>query len=296
MLILAGDHILSICIDRNPFIAPEHRFDRLPVRNPLYANFSEEAVSWANKCIDRCNQKHSVCSSSSKPARLPTRVLDLKAGPSHDDVRLVDTQGKSGRYICLSHCWGKSQNRGMTTKGNLEANKTSISVDQLPPSMQDATAVTRKFGVRYLWVDSLCIIQDSLEDWSHQAGQMASIFENAYLTIGATSTESDDQAFLQSSSAALKLQVKTTLGTLQDLYVQPTGFPQDQIPKHLPLMTRAWCYQERYLSPRMLHFTTGELWWECRGIFDCVCGDHSSHRNITFEKNRFYTDIAEPQL
>ena len=207
-------------------------------------------------------------------------------------------QGESGQYICLSHCWGKCENKFLTTKASLEAHKVSIPVDQLPPSMQDAISVTRKFGVRYLWIDSLCIVQDNLEDWSHEAAQMASIYENAFLTIGATSTASDEESFLHPLRTHLKLRVKTLEGTLQDLYVQPAGRYRSLEPEYQPLLQRAWCYQERLLCQRMLHFTTKELWWECRSEFDCECGDRMSHfgrQDMLQEKPRIYTDMAEPQ-
>lgn len=115
-LILAGDQRLSLSLNRSPFAAPADRFEPLATRNILHGNFSKEAISWANKCIDLCDQEHPICPSSSGLARLPTRVLDLEMGLSHNSVRLVDMQGKSGRYICLSHCWGKSRNKCLTTK------------------------------------------------------------------------------------------------------------------------------------------------------------------------------------
>ena len=205
-------------------------------------------------------------------------------------------QGKSGRYVCLSHCWGKSRNKCLTTKASLEANEASIAVDQLPSSMQDAIAVTRRFRVRYLWIDSLCIVQDSVEDWSHEAAQMASIYENAFLTIGATSTESDEEAFLQPLRTPLMLRVRTSEGTLEDIYVQPAGRPEDELPTRQPLWGRAWCYQERLLSRRMLHFTRRELWWECRGKSDCECGRLSFHHGLWDEKPMIYGSLAQPRL
>ena len=243
-----------------------------------------------------------MCSSSSETAKLPTRVLDLEVGLSQDCIRLVNMQGESGRYICLSHCWGKTRNKCLTTKASLEANEASIPVDQLPLSMQDAIIVTRKFGIRYLWIDSLCIVQDSLEDWSHEAAQMASIYESAYLTIGATWTESDEEASVQPLRTPLKLQVKTLEGTLEDLYVQPVGHPQALERESQPLLRRAWCYQERVLSPRTLHFTRRELLWECRSESDCECRDTVSHYwsgNLGLmkqEKSRIYRELAQPQL
>ena len=127
-----GNQCLSLSIDRRPFVAPEDRQQKLGTRNILFGNFSEEAICRAKEWIDRCNQEHTMCSSTSEAARLPTRVLDLATGLSHNGIRLADTKGTSGRYICLSHCWGKSRNKRLTTMANLEANKASIPLDQLP--------------------------------------------------------------------------------------------------------------------------------------------------------------------
>ena len=68
---------------------------------------------------------------------------------------------------------------------NLEQLKQTIPVKQLPKAIQDAILVTRKLGVRYLWVDALCIIQDSKDDWSHEAVRMSSVYRNSLLTIAA---------------------------------------------------------------------------------------------------------------
>ncbi|PMD66958.1 HET-domain-containing protein [Hyaloscypha bicolor E] len=294
-----GDQSLSLSINRKPFVGPKSRQQHLRIRNTLVGNFSEEAICWAKEWIDRCNQEHTTCSATNKAARLPTRVLDLETGLPHNGIKLADTKGISSRYVCLSHCWGKSRNKHLTTMANLKANRASIPLDQLPRTMQDAITVTRKFGIRYLWIDSLCIVQDSIEDWSHEAAQMASTYENSFFTIGATSAGSDDDGFLSRFDTHLKLQVKTREGTLQELYVQRVALPEDMLPESQPLLRRAWCYQERLLSSRMLHFTKRELWWECRNKHDCVCGNISNHygtRMMLLEKPRLYEYMAHPRI
>ena len=125
------------------------------------------------------------------------------------------------------------------------------------------------------------------------------IYKNAFLTIGATSAESDEGGFLSPLYTHLKFQVKTREGTLQDLYIQRAGSPKDQLPEYQPLLWRAWCYQERLLSSRMLHFIQRELWWECRDRFDCECGrkvDPYGEQTTLEMKSGVWTHVAQPRV
>jgi hypothetical protein len=94
------------------------------------------------------------------PNPFPKRVLDLLSDKANltADVRLCETQDQRSRYSCLSHCWGQS--RHLTTlTSNIDHFKEGISWSQLPPTFQDAIIFARKFGFRYIWIDSLCIVQ-----------------------------------------------------------------------------------------------------------------------------------------
>jgi hypothetical protein len=126
---------------------------------------------------------------------LPKRVILI--GPEETDyIKLyIPSNGQTGRYVALSHCWGGSTPI-MTTKNNLEqfiANKIPV---PLPKTFDDAVVTTRALGIRYLWIDSLCIIQDSPEDWSDQAPRMASIYGNAHVVIAADAAADSSQRFL----------------------------------------------------------------------------------------------------
>jgi hypothetical protein len=110
-----------------------------------------------------------------------TRLLDLMVnGREEDDVRLIISKEESvtGRYMSLSHCWGNLRIKTLTA-GNLAEFRSRISFTKLPKTFQEAIVVTRKFGIRYLWIDSLCIIQEgegSKDDWLHESGMMDSIY------------------------------------------------------------------------------------------------------------------------
>jgi hypothetical protein len=117
-------------------------------------------MSWFDKCLTthvRCNVNCNY------PAWYPTRLLDLGIlGNSHHSVRLIHSaeEAMSGSYVTLSHCWGRSQfiqlNRNVSS-----ALRSGISVDDLPKTFRDAIFITRRLGVRYIWIDSMCIQQVS---------------------------------------------------------------------------------------------------------------------------------------
>ncbi|KAH8654616.1 heterokaryon incompatibility, partial [Tricladium varicosporioides] len=87
-------------------------------------------------------------------------------------------------YLTLSHCWGGGNNFKLQA-GNLKHLKSEIPLDQLPRTFRDAMVITKVLGYRYLWIDSLCIIQDSEEDWAQEAGRMAQVYGNAILNLAA---------------------------------------------------------------------------------------------------------------
>lgn len=89
-----------------------------------------------------------------------------------------------GRYVTLSHSWGGNVPLITTTK-SLATHKQSVPLASLPPTFKDAIAIARKLGVQYLWIDSLCILQDSSADWETEAGLMGDVYGRSYFTIAA---------------------------------------------------------------------------------------------------------------
>ena len=232
---------------------------------------STDSVMQVQRWLRRCSLTHKNCGNVDGNVPLPTRLIDVKSG-----LRLVNTKGMHGRYICLSHCWGTPATMTGTqtyklTQGILERCTKSIDLNQLPRTFTDAIVFTRKLGLRYLWIDSLCIIQDDQDDWRHEASLMANIYENAYLTLGATVSSSDAGGLFRSNLPIhdpIELHGRTRKGE------NFTAFVRQQLPHQLtlePLFQRAWILQERYLSPRFLHFAANELVWECKDGMDCEC-------------------------
>jgi len=128
---------------------------------------------------------------------MPTRVLDVgDSSTRKDGIRVFATRGAAGKYIALSYCWGGPQQLALTTQTMTQMLK-EINLTALPQTLQDAVYITRKLGVRYLWVYALCIIQDSKEDMGHELKTMAQIYHNSSITISAASASGVHAGFLQ---------------------------------------------------------------------------------------------------
>lgn len=128
------------------------------MRSPILDVGSPRALSLARACVDECVRGHEHCikfSTSSDPD-LPTRVIDC-ANPARP--RLLPTGGRRGRYLTLSYVWGGDQLH-KTIMANISAYECGIDLSLLPATIRDAIHVTQALGFEYLWVDSLCIIQD----------------------------------------------------------------------------------------------------------------------------------------
>lgn len=230
---------------------------------------SEAAVSRISSWIQTCQSDHLCKGIAQSP--LPKRVLDISSPSS---VRLYcPGDNEFHKYACLSHCWGPSRPL-ITTTENIRRLRDSIPWLNLSKTFQDAIHVARKLGISYLWIDSLCIIQDSKEDWQAESSKMASIYANSTVTLAASRAASDSEGCAAMSPDIHHSQRLT--------YLSPDGLPQTisirgtlthgQGLVPLPLLSRAWVFQERLLSPRIVHFTHEELVWECMEQTTCECG------------------------
>lgn len=217
----------------------------------------------ARAILNDCQHHHGSCGERTATA-LPTRVLDLEP-ESGVAVKLYESrEGELGEYIALSYCWGEAQPE-QTTKQTLSGKLQEIDKTALPQSIQDAIFVTRKLGYRYLWVDSLCIIQDSDEDKITEIAGMTDIYNKASLTIAASIATKASSGFLSPRSIPakrLKLPFPCPDGTLGEVDVLPTPPRYDDALE--PLNLRGWTLQERMLSRRLLIFGEFEITWQCQ--------------------------------
>jgi len=166
--------------------------------------------------------------------------------------------GRKDKYVALSHCWGSGRVGRVvrTTKKTFPDFTKAVDVARLNRTYQDAIMVTRRLGFRYLWIDSLCIIQDDKDDWEREAAQMAQVYSQAHLTIAASAASDGSQGLLRSEPGLprLKLSVDSENNALnRGCSIGPNILRFRRLVV-APLNTRAWTLQERVLSPRIIHF------------------------------------------
>ncbi|KAL2061615.1 hypothetical protein VTL71DRAFT_6992 [Oculimacula yallundae] len=229
------------------------------------------ATTWLSTCIS----SHPKCNVSRTQEWLPTRILDL--GTLEDPILCLQTSTSSlsSSYMTLSHCWGKLEIQQLTTF-NMDSMRSQIVVTELPKTFQDAIAFTRICGVRYLWIDSLCIVQNSPEDWSSEAARMGDIYKNALCNIAATAAlDGRDGCFFQRDPLLLK-PLRVRISSF-DLNPSPTGLYEIRVQSsfwwyqvtNAPLNQRAWVQQEQVLSTRVIHCGKIQLLWECCELTAC---------------------------
>lgn len=238
--------------------------------------WSESAQTFARGCIQACVQHHDMCGSGA--SILPTRVIEV-GNIGDERLQLYETQeNTTGQYTALSYCWGTDQPLKLTST-NIEDMKSGlIRISQLPQTLSDAVHVTRSLGIPYLWVDALCIIQDNVEDWETQSEQMSTIYEKAHVVIGASSSSSATQGFLnhRRQQQAYRMRLPDRYGPKISVAARSypqSGFHSSEICKEAdPLAKRAWAFQEQHMSTRYLLFSVDELQWVCKTKIACECG------------------------
>jgi len=139
------------------------------------STMSEDTLAMARTCLSKCSQEHKSCNAyglcDSTP--FPTRILDLGPEVTSAMVHLRESvRGETGRYLCLSYCWGKDEFI-KTTRTTLENYKKGIYLDELPQTFQDVISIARALHIRYVWIDALCILQGNKDnaDWERESSK-----------------------------------------------------------------------------------------------------------------------------
>ncbi|KAF2243929.1 HET-domain-containing protein [Trematosphaeria pertusa] len=268
----------------------------MPRSNRATTYTSSKACRLAREWLEECETKHGICR---KPVTiseftLPRRLIDV-GSPDSRAPFLIETatlEDKNCRYAALSHCWGDPSKLLQTLASNISEHYEEIPWAALPNTFQDAITVTRGLGLRYLWIDSLCIIQKNKTDFEHECASMHLIYLHCCVTIAASDSHNGTEGFLkfwddfdQPASAATlpappsatstpkPLALKTQIPVDEQAFRPPSSqfrhnryIEWSEWSKVLdgPLNTRAWAYQERQLAPRILHYTRYGVMWECR--------------------------------
>ena len=169
-------------------------------------------------------------------------------------------------YVALSHCWGhptvEQKKKYCTNDANYQDRLTDgFFLNDLPKTFQDAVRVTRELGKLYLWIDSLCIIQENKHDWETESKRMEDVFALASCTIAASSATNWDDGFLGPHLTHRPIAVEDVSGRKIYIAGSISNFEYDI--GRAPLNQRSWVLQERVLSRRIIHFTARYTYWQC---------------------------------
>lgn len=248
--------------------------------------------------MQQCISRHEHCQSAVYNRPLPTRVVDC-TNPL--EPKIVATDGSKGEYIALSYVWGEEQIHS-TTQTNLEIYQDGIEISTLPQTIKDAIHVTYSLGCRFLWIDSLCILQDSDEDKRQEIANMRRIYSDAYLVVIAANAKKVSDGFLQARAPTPSQKNDTQLAfqltgrqiglfNFSLIWKDNSENGEDgevYDPNVEPVNMRGWCFQEYMLAPRALVFTSHTLQYHCRTN---IVNVGNSYDNSALEINRIPASI-----
>ncbi|KAK0662368.1 hypothetical protein DIS24_g2091 [Lasiodiplodia hormozganensis] len=261
--------------------------------------------AWLKQCLENADGAHDECNNASlagaqeqsSRSHLPTRVLDVETARRTGRLRLVcpeadldaTSMGPADlRYITLSHCWGQwgaEELPVLTTRNVDERREAGASLADLPQTFREAVEVAGGwFGVRWLWIDSLCILQDSPADWAREAAAMASTYRRALLNLSADRAADARGGLFAAERRREDVQVlRLRAGDHRAWWCVAFDTFACHWAARAPSFDRAWIHRERQIARRVLHFTEAEVMWEC-----CAKADESpSTPSPSFKTEKF---------
>ncbi|CAM1507782.1 Fc.00g046300.m01.CDS01 [Cosmosporella sp. VM-42] len=250
-----------ICFAAQPDSPPtvEHPFY---LRSIVYPELDVSRVNWWLSTCDRthkgrCLWEGNKAFSDAFPGLSVLRLIDVVQGC------LVETRSLT-KYVALSYIWGAVDNFRLT-----KANRAQLLVpdsinklfDRLPTTIRDAILLVKKIGLRYLWVDALCLLQNDSKDLQEGVQVMDLVYERSWLAIVAACGHNADAGLpgVQSETR------KTTRLTLQVLPGISLGVYTrlDQLIKGTVYNSRAWTFQEQVLCRRAIYFIDNKIFFRC---------------------------------
>ncbi|UPK95583.1 hypothetical protein LCI18_006518 [Fusarium solani-melongenae] len=224
------------------------------------------ALEW----LRSCRGSHAQCNLlfSERKSWQPTRLLDVGDREDYWTLRTSPIPSESVQYMTLSYRWGTRPGLKLLND-NIDAMRQGLPVSQLPRTFQDVVTIARRFSIRYIWIDALCIIQDSELDWEREAPTMRHVYGRSICNIAASAASGPDSGLFRTRDeeavlpGAIELPLLTTGGASEKNFLL---FDKGYWDRHLaggPLHKRGWVFQECLLAPRVLYFTKNQLMWEC---------------------------------
>jgi hypothetical protein len=229
--------------------------------------------------MDDCKHHHPHCNVRDKTPWLPTRLLDLETLEDLSEVRICVTSEETftviPEYTTLSHRWLVNNDTQLKlTNDNIVQLKKNVSIVEVSKTFRDAMQISKQLGVRYLWIDSLCIVQGDNDDWKQEAALIVKVYKNGVINISATAAAAvhrtegcfrDREGFLQ----PFRTTKPASSESPEELHVVIPNMIWRRNIEMADIQKRGWVLQERVLSPRVLHYAIEQVFWECRQF--CAC-------------------------
>ncbi|KAI1770827.1 heterokaryon incompatibility protein-domain-containing protein [Hypoxylon cercidicola] len=245
------------------------KYPQLRLLSPSTAGSTKLWCHWLHTCLE----SHVQCCVPNQRQQtfVPDRLIEILKHGKGSDIkwRLVHSKDIGiVPYFTLSHCWGTS-NRLKLKRDNYSQLMKASPNTRLPKTYQEALQIVASLDFRYIWIDSLCIVQDDKDsnDWKIQSSKMGLIYRSAYCNIAATwAKDGADGCFSERNPRLVDPMIKSISKDNRSLYYRATLQPNYSYNEDIlfaPLNKRAWVVQERYLARRQLSFSKRQVYWEC---------------------------------
>ncbi|KAF4895954.1 hypothetical protein CGCF415_v006851 [Colletotrichum fructicola] len=237
-----------------------------------------ESLETARRWMHLCSETHQECGNPNHTSTFPTRLLKIRAAGLQ--LILTEVEKPTGAYATLSYCWGPPPYEfpRLTTSNIGDMFRSEIPNIALPVAFREAIGFVQELGIQYIWIDSLCIIQDgarSNDDWTFESSRMKSVYSNSAICLSLDRARSPQDSVIYGPDVQFMtpFEINTTgIFDENDLAAESKRcavFSSQHFNNALydqPLGSRAWALQERMLPPRVLGFGEGELFWSCRQV------------------------------
>lgn len=243
----------------------------------------------ARQWLRNCCQSHDFCKSSESRS-VPSRLLSVRGAPR---LFLAAELQENQEYATLSHCWGTTE--FLVLKNSiLETFRRRIPEEALTKTFKDAIEICSYLEIDFLWIDSLCIIQDDPKDWQMESAKMASIYGNSKLNIAADGARDGTIGCFLKRKPTWRSRVSTILKGEHVVYESvPDRYGHIPLFDDEPLRSRGWAVQEYLLPARTLHFTSTQVVWECNENKACETLPNNEIMEMVFTTTTPYLGIED---
>lgn len=226
------------------------------------------AKSW----LYNCRACHPSCRPHQLEPWLPSRLLDV-GSDNETTIRLVLSASMKQwtQYAALSYRWSSDKSFVLSST-NITGYQETIALSDVSATIRDSVAVTRALGLQYLWIDSMCIIQDDPIDWSREATTMSKVYGLSACTIVAANSGEDSSSCFATRNPhrvrPCRVPNPFKMDSKYSFYIrsQYLHHIHDREIRDSVWYNRGWVFQERTLAPRLLMFSGTQIIWSCEKL------------------------------